>query len=76
MAYNKSYYDERKIDLEEQFNKSKIRAFQQMINIVNLWNEEASEINKKYAALNQRQAEEEQKTSSEKNSDNGGKNVK
>lgn len=63
MAFNQNYYDERKKDLEDMFNKSKARSFQQIVNIVGAWNEEAADLQKKFQEINQRQAQETQEAS-------------
>ena len=61
MAYDQRYYDERKKDLEGDFNKAKDKAFLQMMGVANQWNVDAQELQKKFKELSDREAQEQEK---------------
>ena len=55
--YDKRYYDDRKADLEKDFNESKDKAFAKFIQLAEEWKGDAGKIQEKFRLLTEKEQE-------------------
>lgn len=62
MSYDKQYYDNRKEELERDFQREKDRAFNNILRIVNEWGQESNRLRKKFGDLEKKKKESKKKS--------------